>query len=181
MQKSTIGHIATAILFCDGPVQIDWGMISPKASTAVTDTTIAAQEGRTLSKKMGRHSVKPALKSRSVTSIQWYLSITGNILSACFLASSFPLASISRLSLSKLASPIVSPDINPAPKISRTINTEFNIIYPLLMSAVWAFVSTCWLIWVQMKLSCSLISQCISNDSPETGSFIRTSSVLDAD
>jgi hypothetical protein len=46
-------------------------------STPVTETRMAAHEGRSASRKMGSASLAPALTSSSVTSSRWWFSMIG--------------------------------------------------------------------------------------------------------
>jgi len=121
----TIGHISTAILFWLGPVQSAWGMISPNANTPVTEHTMAAHDGRSLSRLIGSASIAPALHNRRVTSIQWYWSITGKIFSAYFFASGLAFAEISKPNLSMEARPTVRPDINPPNRVRKIAIATF--------------------------------------------------------
>ena len=85
---------------------------------AVTERMIATTSLTTSFNVSGKASTKAALQIRSVTSIQWYLSITGKIFSVAFLALGLVYASISSPSLSIDASPTVNPAIIPLHKIS---------------------------------------------------------------
>jgi hypothetical protein len=125
MSALTIGQKKTAILIWLGPVQSACGIISPKANTPVTDRIIATYEGTSRSRHKGRASTQTALQSKSVTSIQWCLSITGKIFSVARFASGLAFASISRPNLSIEASPTVSPDIKPLDKIRKIVATEY--------------------------------------------------------
>jgi hypothetical protein len=58
-------HSAIAIYF--GPIQILYGITSPKNKTAVTDRSTAYHDGTSLSRKIGRASRAIALQNKSVT------------------------------------------------------------------------------------------------------------------
>ena len=63
----TKGANALAILSWFGPVQIAYGITSPKNKTAVTDIMIAQTEGTSSSRKIGSASIAHALERSKVT------------------------------------------------------------------------------------------------------------------
>ena len=87
MSTLVTGARKAAILIWSGPVQMAWGMISPKIRTAMTDINIATAAGTIASiiniyiyiyiyelvipKNIGRASRANALASKRVTNSQW--------------------------------------------------------------------------------------------------------------
>ena len=135
IRPSTTGQHQYAIASCLGPVASAWGIISPKISTKVTDSTMASTGVTSLSKKIGSVSIAAALQRSRVTSIQWWRSITGKMRSVLLLISGFPIESTSSDNLSIEASPIVRPDISP-PK--RVQNNDTPILIQKFLSSVTA-------------------------------------------
>jgi len=98
------------------------GIISPKSSTAVTDTIMATTVSTILSSRSGSASIAAAFASSSVTSSRCCLFTNGIKTWACLLSASFSeLVEITvNVVTSRDSNPIVRPDIRPPKRISAT-------------------------------------------------------------
>jgi hypothetical protein len=67
MRTLMTGATFSAMISYWGPMQIAWGMISPKKRTAVTEMITAHKEGTRRSRKMGRASMAVAFDINKVT------------------------------------------------------------------------------------------------------------------
>lgn len=68
IKNLTAGAIFSAIMSYYGPMQMAWGIISPKKSTIVTEIKTAYKDGTRASRKIGSASIAVALAKRRVTS-----------------------------------------------------------------------------------------------------------------
>ena len=71
IKQRTTGLSVPAIWSCLGPIQIDYGTISPAITTATTEIRTAYAEGTTPSRNRGSASNASALDKRRVTNNQW--------------------------------------------------------------------------------------------------------------
>mmetsp|Transcript_39518 Transcript_39518/g.122582 ORF Transcript_39518/g.122582 Transcript_39518/m.122582 type:complete len:221 (-) Transcript_39518:555-1217(-) len=137
-----------------GPVKMAEGMISPQKSTTETESSTAAQDGTSSSRKMGSASFAMVLKSISVTSSRWWSFTSGRMrrafacswlsLSFSFLSAQYS-ARVARTTVRPKGSTVPRPSVRPAARAAEQMqrntaprqvqNSSFSIFASCASSA----------------------------------------------